>query len=253
MVSTGEFLGISQSSILLPQFRSQASNRGLHSLSCYQVSATAFTECKFVCLLKARSDLGVLSQNIIQRQTRNLFPTVVRASVAPEKVPTALADLAGEGIEIQPDNGNGGGDIGGIGGDGEGGGSNWGNNNNDGEGGSDDSDKSKKMGMSMSQKLTLGYAALVGLGGVMGYLKSGSQKSLLAGGISASLLYYVYTQLPTNPVFASCIGLGLSGALLAVMGSRFMKSGKVFPAGVVSIVSLVMTGGYLHGVMRSMH
>lgn len=42
----------------------------------------------------------------------------------------------------------------------------------------------------------------------MGYLKSGSQKSLLAGGVSASLLYYVYTQLPTKPVLASSIGLG---------------------------------------------
>jgi uncharacterized membrane protein (UPF0136 family) len=42
----------------------------------------------------------------------------------------------------------------------------------------------------------------------MGYMKSGSQKSLLAGGISASVLYYVYTQLPGNPVYASSIGLG---------------------------------------------
>lgn len=42
----------------------------------------------------------------------------------------------------------------------------------------------------------------------MGYLKSGSQKSLLSGGISAALLYYVYTQLPTSPVFASSIGFG---------------------------------------------
>ncbi|XP_022016027.1 protein FATTY ACID EXPORT 2, chloroplastic isoform X2 [Helianthus annuus] len=109
------------------------------------------------------------------------------------------------------------------------------------------------MAMSMSQKLTLGYAALVGLGGLMGYLKSGSQKSLLSGGISAALLYYVYTQLPVNPVFASCVGFGLSAALLGVMGTRFKKSGKVFPAGVVSVVSLVMTGGYIHGIMRSFH
>ncbi|KAL5572265.1 hypothetical protein UlMin_021862 [Ulmus minor] len=107
--------------------------------------------------------------------------------------------------------------------------------------------------MSMSQKLTLGYAALVGVGGLMGYLKSGSQKSLLAGGISASILYYVYTQLPTNPTFASSLGLGISAALLGVMGSRFKKSGKIFPAGVVSLVSLVMTGGYLHGIMRTSH
>ncbi|KAI3845910.1 hypothetical protein MKX03_007465 [Papaver bracteatum] len=106
-------------------------------------------------------------------------------------------------------------------------------------------------GMSMSQKLTLGYAALVGVGGLMGYLKSGSQKSLTAGGLSALLLFYVYTQLPTNPVFASALGMGLSAALLGVMGSRFKNSGKVFPAGVVSVVSLVMTAGYLHGIVRS--
>ncbi|MFQ6619117.1 hypothetical protein Gotur_000027 [Gossypium turneri] len=37
------------------------------------------------------------------------------------------------------------------------------------------------------------------VGGVMGYVKSGSQKSLAAGGLSAAVLYYVYTQLPTNP------------------------------------------------------
>lgn len=109
------------------------------------------------------------------------------------------------------------------------------------------------MALSMSQKLTLGYAALVGIGGAMGYMKSGSQKSLLAGGISASVLYYVYTQLPGNPVYASSIGLGISAALMGVMGSRFLKSRKIFPAGVVSLVSFIMTGGYLHGILRSMH
>ena len=46
-------------------------------------------------------------------------------------------------------------------------------------------------------------------GGVMGYMKSGSQKSLAAGGISALVLYFVHTQLPVRPVFASSIGLGM--------------------------------------------
>lgn len=85
----------------------------------------------------------------------------------------------------------------------------------------------------------------------MGYVKGGSQKSLVAGGTSALVLYHVYTQLPERPVYASSLGLGTSVALLAVMGSRFKKSGKMFPAGVVSLVSLVMAGGYLHGVFRS--
>lgn len=47
----------------------------------------------------------------------------------------------------------------------------------------------------------------------MGYLKSGSQKSLLSGGLSAAILYYVYTKLPTSPVFASSIGFGEKSVL----------------------------------------
>jgi hypothetical protein len=110
-------------------------------------------------------------------------------------------------------------------------------------------------------------------GGVMGYMKSGSQKSLGAVGTSAMVLYFVYIQLPVRPVFASSIGLGMQipffslwsfgnflclevrptwilshdvvvdsalqvylaalqvylAALLSVMGSRFKKSGKMFP------------------------
>lgn len=111
----------------------------------------------------------------------------------------------------------------------------------------------KKMALAMSQKLTLGYAALVGVGGLIGYLKSGSNKSLVSGGLSALVLYYVHTQLPSRPTFASAVGIGVSALLLIVMGSRFKKSGKVFPAGVVSLVSFIMTGGYLHGILRSSH
>ncbi|KAJ9183664.1 hypothetical protein P3X46_007487 [Hevea brasiliensis] len=177
-------------------------------------------------------------------------------------------ELLTEGIEVEPDSGGGGdgyGDIGGRGGGGGGGGGDnsggqggagsGGDQSNEGEGDSLDgsSGEKKKMALSMSQKLTLGYAALVGMGGLMGYLKSGSQKSLLAGGLSASILFYVHTQLPTNPVYASSVGLGVSTILLGVMGSRFLRSKKIFPAGVVSLVSIVMTGGYIHGVLRSMH
>lgn len=46
------------------------------------------------------------------------------------------------------------------------------------------------------------------VGGVMGYVKGGSQKSLVAGGTSALVLYHVYTQLPERPVYASSLGLG---------------------------------------------
>ncbi|XP_072953790.1 protein FATTY ACID EXPORT 2, chloroplastic-like [Typha angustifolia] len=107
--------------------------------------------------------------------------------------------------------------------------------------------------LSISQKLTLAYAALVGVGGAVGYVKAGSAKSLAAGVISAAALSFVYTQLPVTPVLASSVGLGISGALLAVMGSRFKKSGKIFPAGVVSVASLVMVGGYVNEIWHILH
>ena len=49
---------------------------------------------------------------------------------------------------------------------------------------------------------------VVAVGGIMGFAKSGSSKSLMAGGGSASILYYVFLNLPSNPVLASTIGLG---------------------------------------------
>ncbi|XP_022730865.1 protein FATTY ACID EXPORT 2, chloroplastic-like [Durio zibethinus] len=181
---------------------------------------------------------------------------VVSSDSKAPTIVTGTVDSAKREIDIEIDTGNGGGDKfddrsggGGGGGDNSGGG----DSGNKGEKEFPDGGSKKKMSLSMSQKLTLGYAALVGVGGAMGYMKSGSQKSLLSGGLSAALLYYVYTVLPTKPVFASSLGLGISAALLGVMVSRFKRSGKIFPAGVVSLVSLVMTGGYLHGIMRSLH
>ncbi|KAL6220837.1 hypothetical protein ACLB2K_008591 [Fragaria x ananassa] len=181
-------------------------------------------------------------------QARSFKLGVVSDPTAPSLF---TVDSGTKGIVTEPDIGGGdGGEFGGRGGGGGGGG---GGDNSNGRGEEGGEDSSEKKGMSMSQKLTLAYAVLVGVGGVMGFLKSGSNKSLLAGGISASLLYLVYTELPKRTVFASSLGLGLSAALLVVMGSRFKRSGKIFPAGVVSLVSLIMTGGYFHGILRGMH
>ncbi|KAK0571208.1 hypothetical protein LWI29_012490 [Acer saccharum] len=216
-------------------------------------------------LVLLRSKLGLpsrhsalQSRNTINYQSLSISPKRITTSVAvvssDSKSSTIISNTIDSGKdEIQIDFGGGGGGGGGENFGGGGGGGGGGDDQNDGGEESSEESGNKKKGMSMSQKLTLGYAALVGVGGLMGYLKSGSQKSLLAGGLSASLLFFVYTQLPTKPVLASSIGFGLSAALLGVMGSRFKNSGKIFPAGVVSLVSLVMTGGYLHGIMRSHH
>ncbi|KAF3439761.1 hypothetical protein FNV43_RR18039 [Rhamnella rubrinervis] len=248
--------GVSQSSLLLrPKFgflQADSNNNSVCSSGGgRRLPLKSFKGCRYqgfqasfgFCTPLHASNRNFLAVNVVSDPASSSFRTV---------------DSGTRGIDVELDSGGGGaggsfGDGGGRGGGGGGNGGDSNRNEGDGEDNGRSDENSKKMAMSMSQKLTLGYAALVGVGGVMGYLKSGSQKSLLAGGLSAGLLYYIYTKLPTSPVFASSLGFGVSAALLGVMGSRFMKSGKIFPAGVVSLVSLVMTGGYLHGILRSAH
>ncbi|KAK4358848.1 hypothetical protein RND71_021077 [Anisodus tanguticus] len=245
----GELLAISQSSIVLPHFRIQAWSQRQHFIAHSQPLRSLHSSPHPLTTPRTvYPDLSTRSKH---------FYFGVRANVVSDStMPTTFtADSAGPGIDILPETGGGGGDSGGAHDNGGGGGDNGGNSNNDGgnEGGSDEGKDKKKMGLSMSQKLTLGYAFLVGAGGFMGYLKSGSTKSLIAGGVSAALLYSVYVMLPTQPILASAMGFVLSAGLLGVMGSRFLKSKKIFPAGVVSFVSFVMTGGYLHGILRAAH
>ncbi|KAK4391321.1 protein FATTY ACID EXPORT 2, chloroplastic [Sesamum angolense] len=220
---------------------------------------------------RRQASLAVTSPMCFSSTRLMMFPTFLAeqkqyswgtraSSVSESTVPTTCTvESSGEGIDILPESGGSDDNFGGASGNTGGGGGRGGNDDNhdkNGEewcGSEDRSGGYRKEGLSMSQKLTLGYAALVGVGGLTGYLKGGSQKSLIAGGLSASLLYYVYTLLPSNPVLASSLGLILSAFLLGLMGSRFKKSGKMFPAGIVSFASLVMTGGYLHGILRSLH
>ncbi|KAI8528593.1 hypothetical protein RHMOL_Rhmol12G0160100 [Rhododendron molle] len=236
---TGELLlRVSRSTILLPP----QPHHFLHHASTNRTYALPLTN---------RSSPPSICAHRLQHQL------LLKCTATTTEASVDYSEYSKPDIEIEPDTGGGGGvggRAGGKGGGGGGGGGDSKDSNESSEGGSEESDNSKKMGgMSMSQKLTLAYAALVGVGGVMGYLKSGSKKSLAAGGLSALLLLFIYTELPTRPAFASSLGFGISAALLVVMGSRFKKSGKIFPAGVVSFVSLVMSSGYLHGILRSLH
>nr|XP_011459394.1 PREDICTED: uncharacterized protein LOC101299118 isoform X2 [Fragaria vesca subsp. vesca] len=132
-------------------------------------------------------------------QARSLKLGVVSDPTAPSLF---TVDSWTKGIVIEPDIGGGdGGEFGGRGGGGGVGGGGGGDNSS-GRGEEGGEDSSEKKGMSMSQKLTLAYAVLVGVGGVMGFLKSGSNKSP-----SASWLYLAYSVLPKRTVSASSLGL----------------------------------------------
>lgn len=88
-----------------------------------------------------------------------------------------------------------------------------------------------------------GYAAAVALGGVAGYVKAGSVMSLGAGLLFGGVLAEGARQVSADP--SSChLSLATSSFLAALMGYRFINSGKVMPAGMVAALSLVFAVRY---------
>ncbi|KAA0704502.1 Transmembrane protein 14C [Triplophysa tibetana] len=84
-----------------------------------------------------------------------------------------------------------------------------------------------------------GYAVLITIGGIIGYVKAGSVMSLTAGllfGIAAFVGAY---QMSKNDKDI-WVSMGTSGSLTAVMGARFLGSWKFMPAGLMTGASLLM-------------
>ncbi|KAH9421111.1 Transmembrane protein 14C [Dermatophagoides pteronyssinus] len=76
--------------------------------------------------------------------------------------------------------------------------------------------------------LSIGYACIVAIGGIIGYAKAGSLPSLMAGlGFGVVLKHYHLL-------------LATSLALAGLMGYRFYKTGKFMPAGLVFTLSSFM-------------
>uniref|UniRef100_A0A8C6Z4A7 Transmembrane protein 14A n=1 Tax=Nothoprocta perdicaria TaxID=30464 RepID=A0A8C6Z4A7_NOTPE len=75
------------------------------------------------------------------------------------------------------------------------------------------------------------YAALLAVGGVMGYTRKGSKISLAAGltfGSVTAYGAYCVTRDPRN------VKISLSFLLTIIMGMRFKRSKKLMPAGLVA-------------------
>ena len=89
----------------------------------------------------------------------------------------------------------------------------------------------------VSQFWCLGYTVLLLVGGVMGYAKVKSQKSLIAGIISAVLMAVVYGFSSAYPGYAYAAGAAVAVGLTAVFVIRFRKTGAFMPAGLMSAVS----------------
>ncbi|XP_032397434.1 transmembrane protein 14A isoform X1 [Etheostoma spectabile] len=84
-----------------------------------------------------------------------------------------------------------------------------------------------------------GYAAAIAIGGFIGYKRKGSVMSLMAGLVFGWFSAYGAYNTSNDPKDIKVL-LITSGVLSFVMGTRYKKSGKVLPAGIMSGLSLLM-------------
>lgn len=94
------------------------------------------------------------------------------------------------------------------------------------------------MTLTMGQIVLGVYAVLLAVGGLIGFLKARSTPSLVAGLISGALAGGCVAASDSNRM----LGYGLGLALALVMGlffaSRYTRSRKFMPSGLLALVSL---------------
>eukprot|EP01115_Flamella_aegyptia_P009906 TRINITY_DN4286_c0_g1_i1.p1 TRINITY_DN4286_c0_g1~~TRINITY_DN4286_c0_g1_i1.p1 ORF type:complete len:114 (-),score=21.80 TRINITY_DN4286_c0_g1_i1:126-440(-) len=91
------------------------------------------------------------------------------------------------------------------------------------------------------QLVNFAFAALVAIGGSIGYMKAGSTKSLIAGLVSGAILAYGSSKLPNKDGYY--IVIGMSFLLGLGMGFRYLnaENPKFMPAGLVGCLGMILT------------
>jgi len=83
------------------------------------------------------------------------------------------------------------------------------------------------------------FGALTILGGVIGYVKAGSVPSIIAGAITGVLLLVAGALLPEHRAAGLAAAFLVSLFLAAQFVPKFFRTGKVMPAGLMSILSVI--------------
>ena len=84
------------------------------------------------------------------------------------------------------------------------------------------------------------FGLLTIAGGVMGYVKAGSTASLIAGSISGVLLVVAaFPAFPSQPVAGLALGGIVSLLLVGYFLPAFFRTGKMMPAGMMSLLSVL--------------
>ena len=83
------------------------------------------------------------------------------------------------------------------------------------------------------------FGALTIVGGVIGYVKAGSMPSIIAGAITGVLLLVAGWILPANRTVGLAMALIVSVLLAVQFVPKLIRTGKMMPAGLMSILSVI--------------
>jgi uncharacterized membrane protein (UPF0136 family) len=83
------------------------------------------------------------------------------------------------------------------------------------------------------------FGVLTIAGGIVGYVKAGSVASIIAGSITGVLLLVAALLLPTHRTIGLATALLVSVLLAAQFLPKFLRTGRVMPAGMMAILSAV--------------
>jgi uncharacterized membrane protein (UPF0136 family) len=81
------------------------------------------------------------------------------------------------------------------------------------------------------------FGALTIIGGIIGYVKAGSLPSIIAGAITGVLLFVAGALLPEHRAIGLATGFIISLLLAVQFIPKFIRTGRVMPAGMMSILS----------------
>ena len=83
------------------------------------------------------------------------------------------------------------------------------------------------------------FGALTIIGGIVGYVKAGSLPSIIAGAITGVLLLVAASLLSSHRLVGLATAFVVSLLLAAQFVPKFIRTGKVMPAGLMSILSVI--------------
>ena len=83
------------------------------------------------------------------------------------------------------------------------------------------------------------FGALTIVGGIIGYVRANSLPSIIAGSITGVLLLVAGSLLSSNRLIGLATAFVVSLLLAAQFVPKFIRTGKVIPAGMMSILSVI--------------